>query len=467
MPAEPATLDPHALWRNPDYRRYSGSWFLITFSRRVEFVAIGAHLAAMYGISWSPFLFAIMGLVQALPVILLAIPGGHLADRYSRRNIMLLMFSLGVVSAIGLLAVALLQGPVWHLYLLLGIGAVGWALGGPSRQALLPQLVPTELFSNAVAWNSSVFYIASVTGPAVGGAIVWASGHLESWGSQAQASLGGTLGPVVSGLCRWMSQADGLVAAFALVLLCRVIAIVAICFIHTKPPVKTETSLSWESVVAGIRFVWSTKLILAAVTLDLFAVLLGGVTYLLPIYAQDILRVDALGLGCLQSADAIGAICMAMLLAHRPPLRRAGPTLFWAVAGFGGATILFGLSHWFWLSLLAMFLIGALDNISVVVRHTLVQMLTPDEMRGRVSAVNGVFITASNDLGGLESGLTAGLFGRMFGPALGPVISVVGGGIGTILVVLTIARIWPQLFKIGSLAAIRPESLDEPERQEL
>ena len=158
---------------------------------------------------------------------------------------------------------------------------------------------------------------------------------------------------------------------------------------------------------------------------------------------QDILHVGASGLGFLQSADAVGAVCMAVLLAHLPPLRRAGVTLLWAVAGFGVATIVFGLSQWFWLSLAMMFLVGALDNISVVVRHTLVQMLTPDEMRGRVSAVNSVFIVASNDLGGLESGLTAWLFG--------PVISVVGGGVGTILVVLAAMRLWPQILSIGSL----------------
>jgi MFS family permease len=205
--------------------------------------------------------------------------------------------------------------------------------------------------------------------------------------------------------------------------------------------------------VAGVRFVWNTKLILATITLDLFAVLLGGATYLLPIYAKDILQVGPSGLGLLRAADAVGAVGMAMAIAHLPPMRRAGITLLWAVAGYGVATIIFGLSQWFWLSMLMMFLIGALDNISVVVRHTLVQMLTPDEMRGRVSAVNNVFIVASNDLGGLESGLTAWLFT--------PVISVVGGGIGTILVVLGAMRLWPQILGIGSLTAIRQVPIAE------
>jgi MFS family permease len=434
MPAPPTTPDPYAPWRRPDYRRYAGSWFLITFSRRVEFFAVTIHLVRTFDPTQASFALGMMGLVQALPVMLLAIAGGHLADRFNRRTVMLLTFSLGIVSAAGLLAVALLHGDTWWIYLLLAIGAVGWALGNPARQALLPQLVPSELFSNSVAWNSTVFYVASVTGPVVGGAIVGASKGL------------------------------GLAAAFAVVMLCRLVALAGITLLHDQRTGQVEQSVSWESVAAGIRFVWRTKLILATITLDLFAVLLGGATYLLPIYAENILHVGPSALGLLLSADAIGAICMALLLAHRPPLRRAGPTLLGAVSGCGVATIVFGLSQWFWLSLLAMFLIGAMDNISVVVRHTLVQMLTPDEMRGRVSAVNGVFIVASNDLGGLESGLTAGLFGRMFGPALGPVISVVGGGVGMILVVLGAMRVWPQLLRIGSLDSIRPASPAVPDR---
>jgi hypothetical protein len=220
-------------------------------------------------------------------------------------------------------------------------------------------------------------------------------------------------------------------------------------------------SVSLQSLLAGIRFVGSQKVILAAISLDLFAVLLGGVTYLLPIFTRDVLQLEAheAAVGLFRSAEAIGAVTMAVLIAHAPPMRRAGRTLLWAVAGFGGATIVFGLSGSFWLSLAMMFLIGALDNVSVVVRHTLVQMLTPDAMRGRVSAVNGVFITASNDLGGFESGVTARLFG--------PVVSVVGGGIGTILVVLGAGDLFPQLRAVGSLRDIRPVELEQAEEQAL
>jgi MFS family permease len=425
MSDTPTKLDPYAPWRSRDYRRYALSWFAMTFSKQIETLAVAVYFVEIYKPADAPLALGLMALVQAMPVMLLAIAGGQLADRLDRRHVLMATLSLGTASSVGLLTVALLGGSVPWIYLFLGIGAVGQAMGSPSRAALLPQLVPAELFSNAVMWNSSVFYIASVTGPVVAGFIVAAS--------------------------------TSMAPAFALVVACRLLAVAAIGLMRYRQAERPAQSISWQSVLAGIRFVWSTKVILATITLDLFAVLLGGATYLLPIYAKDILHVGPTGLGFLRAADAVGAVCMAMTLAHLPPMRRAGSTLLWAVAGFGLATIIFGLSQWFWLSLMMMLLVGALDNISVVVRHTLVQMLTPDEMRGRVSAVNSVFIVASNDLGGLESGLTAWLFG--------PVISVVGGGIGAILVVLGVMRLWPQILRIGSLDSIRPvdvaESVDE------
>jgi MFS family permease len=431
MPAPAPPSDPYALWRNPNYCQYAGSWFLITFSRRIEFAVIGLYLTFLYDIKQASFAVGLVGLVQALPVILLAIPGGQLADRFDRHRVMTLSFTLGIVSSIGLLATVLFGGHILWFYVLLGIGSVGWAFGNPARQALLPQLVPAEIFSNAVAWNSSVFYIASVTGPITGGFLVAAF--------QTNTVTAKSLAP-----------------AFTLVLLCRIVAVTAIALIRLKPRPenRSEPPVSWESVMAGIRFVWRTKLILATITLDLFAVLFGGCVFLLPVFAKDILRVDARGVGVLMAADACGAICMAMILAHRPPMRRAGTALLLAVTGFGAATIVFGLSKWFWLSLAMVFLMGVFDNISVVVRHTLVQMLTPDKMRGRVSAVNGIFIVSSNDLGGLESGMVARFFG--------PVASVVSGGVGTILVVLGAICLWPQLLKLGSLDKIRPVAMDEP-----
>jgi MFS family permease len=423
MSDTPTKHDPYAPWRSRDYRRYAFSWFATTFSKQVETLAVAVYFVEIYKPTDAPLALGLMALVQAMPVMLLAIAGGQLADRLDRRHVVMATLSLGVAASAGLLTVALLGGSVPWIYLFLGIGAVGQALGSPSRAALLPQLVPSELFSNAVMWNSSVFYTASVTGPAIGGMILAMSGN------------------------------ENLAPAFAVVLACRLLAVAAITLMRYRQAERPAESISWQSVMAGIRFVWNTKVILATITLDLFAVLLGGATYLLPIYAKDILHVGPTGLGFLRAADAVGSVCMAMTLAHLPPMRRAGSTLLWAVAGFGLATIIFGLSDWYWLSLMMMLVVGALDNISVVVRHTLVQMLTPDEMRGRVSAVNSVFIVASNDLGGLESGLTAWLFG--------PVISVVGGGVGAIVVVLGVMRLWPQILRIGSLDSIRPVDVAE------
>lgn len=370
-----------------------------------------------------------MGLVQALPVILLAIAGGQLADRFDRRRVVMTMLGVGTLVSLGLVIASWSNASTSWFYLLLGLGAVGQALGGPARAALLPAIVAPQVFNNAMTWSTSVFHVSTMTGPIVGGVLV-------SWDPTATH-------------------------AFFVVAVCRLLSLMAIAVVHCRPLDRDAESVSLQSVLAGIRFVGSQKVILAAISLDLFAVLLGGVTYLLPIFTRDVLHLEAheAAVGLFRSAEAIGAVTMAVLITHVPPMRHAGQTLLWAVAGFGGATIVFGLSGSFWLSLAMMFLIGALDNVSVVVRHTLVQMLTPDSMRGRVSAVNGIFITASNDLGGFESGFTARLFG--------PVASVVGGGIGTILVVLGATCLFPQLRAVGSLRDIRPVELDQAEEEVL
>lgn len=281
--------------------------------------------------------------------------------------------------------------------------------------ALVPLIVSEEHFANAVTWNSSFFQVASMTGPAIGGFLV-------AW------SLG---------------------AAYLVDAACSMTFVILLSLLAVRPADRSGESMTLGSLGAGLRFVFSTKIILATITLDLFAVLLGGAVYLLPLFADDVLKVGGIGLGWLKAAPAFGAFAMAMVLAHVPPMKRAGRALLWAVAGFGAATIVFGFSRWYWLSLAMLFLTGAFDNVSVVVRHTLVQVLTPDAMRGRVSAVHNVFIGASNELGGFESGLTAKLFG--------PVVSVVGGGIGTLMVVLGVFWSWPQVKRFGSLGTLREE----------
>ena len=411
--------DPYAALRYPNYWLYSLGWVFSVIGQQVQSVAVGwevthRHHADMQHASLS---LGIVGGVQALPVMLLSIPAGHLADAFDRRRIIVFSTLLGAVFSAGLAAVSYLHWPIWWMYLLLGLNATALAVGWPARSALLPQIVPMDVFSNAATWNSSAFQVAALAGPAVGGLVV----NFTLWGAYA------------------IDAACGLTF----------VAFLLLIVLHPAPRDREPPTLS--SLAAGIRFVWRTKIVLATITLDLFAVLLGGATALLPVYATDILHVGAVGFGWLKAAPAIGAFVTAMVIAHAPPMKHAGRAMLLAVAGFGVATIVFGVSKWYWLSLLAFGLTGAFDNISVVVRHTLVQVLTPDAMRGRVSAVNNVFIGASNQLGELESGVAGWL--------LNPVWSVVAGGIGTILVVAAIAVVFPQVRRFGSLRDARP--LDE------
>jgi MFS family permease len=275
----------------------------------------------------------------------------------------------------------------------------------------VPQVVPPQLLANAVTWNSSGWQIAATIGPALGGLVI----------AQVQSAVG----------------------AYLLAALCSLMCVALVASIHPRNTARLREPLSLESMRAGMAFVWKTKPILATITLDLFAVLFGGATALLPVFAKDILQVGPTGLGWLQAAPSLGALLMALILAHRTPLRRSGRAMLGAVAGFGLATMVFGLSDDYLLSFIMLAVTGALDNISVVVRGTLVQVLTPEAMRGRVSAVNALFISSSNQLGAFESGITADWFG--------PVLSVVGGGIGTLLVVVTVMAIWPEVLRLGPL----------------
>jgi MFS family permease len=361
-----------------------------------------------------------VGLVQIVPVLLLALPAGHAADRYSRKHLLILAQGLMALSSAGLAMLSATRGPVPLFYGCLFLAGLAQSINRPARWSFLPQLVPGELLAGAVTWNTSAWQVASVAGPALGGL--------------------------------FLALTRGAREVYLFDLACCAAVIVLIGSIRARPAPRGVERVSFRSLLAGIDFVRRSEMILAALTLDLFAVLLGGAVALLPIYARDILRVGPTGLGWLRAAPSIGAVAMGLFLAHRPPMRRAGPTLLWAVAGFGAATIVFGLSRHLSLSFVMLLLTGALDNISVVVRGTLVQTLTPDAMRGRVSAVNSIFIGTSNELGGFESGATAQLFG--------PVASVVGGGIGTILVVLAVALRWPRVRRLGTLSEAAAEAAE-------
>ncbi|MBH8566158.1 MFS transporter [Nostoc sp. CENA67] len=400
--------DPLAALRFRDYRLFIIGRVLLFIGSQMQTVAIGWELYERTG---SAMALGGVGLAQVLPMIALTLIAGDVADRRDRKLIMLLSVILLSLCSTTLAVLSYTQGSVFLIYACLAFTGVARAFLKPASDALMWQLIPVNVFTNAATWNSSSFQLAAVIGPALGGFGI--------------ALLGSATGVYM-------------LAAIA-ALLCFSLTVA----IKEEKITRSSEPLSLKVLWAGARFVWQNQLILAAISLDMFAVLLGGAIALLPIFAKDILHVGPVELGYLQAAPSIGSLIMAVTLAYLPPLRKAGPALLWSVVGFGVVTIIFGLSRWFWLSLLMLALSGALDTISVVIRHTLVQIRTPDDLRGRVAAINSVFISASNELGGFESGLTAALFG--------PVISVVGGGIGTILVVIATAIIWPGIAKLGSL----------------
>ncbi|MBP5975032.1 MFS transporter [Brasilonema sp. CT11] len=408
LKTEAVKHDPFAALRFRDYRLFMIGRVLLFTGSQMQTVAIGWEL---YERTSSAMVLGGVGLAQVLPMIALTLVAGHVADRRARKHTTLLSIMLLVVCSLALAVVSYSKGAIVLVYTCLFFTGVARAFLKPASDALMWHLIPTTAFTNAATWNSTSFQLATVIGPSLGGFGI--------------AALGSATGVYV-------------LAAIASIL----------CFALIVPIREKNTTLSKEPIslkalAAGAEFVWQNQVILAAITLDMFAVLLGGAVALLPIFAKDILHVGPVELGYLQAAHSIGALIMAVLLAHLPPLRKAGPALLWSVVGFGVVTIIFGLSRLFWLSLLMLALSGALDSISVVIRHTLVQIRTPDYLRGRVAAINSVFISASNELGGFESGLTAALFG--------PVISVVGGGIGTIVVVMAVAAIWPGIRKLGAL----------------
>jgi MFS family permease len=406
----PERHDPYAALRYRDFRLVVAGRFVATLGEMMVSVAIGWEL---YQRTNSALALGFVGLTLVIPVLLLSLPAGHMADHYNRQRIVVLAQVLLLFASLSLAALSWTQGALPLVYGALFLIGVGGAFSGPAASTLIPQTVPPETFEKATTWSSSSWQLAAVIGPALGGAVIAITG-------------GATL--------VYLLDACGSVIYIVLILLIRARP--------ATPPAKRETTV--RSLAEGLRFLRGSQVLLAAITLDMFAVLLGGATTLLPIFAKDILHVGPVGLGWLRAAPSVGAAVMALALTHTPPFKRAGRTLLWAVIVFGLATIVFGLSQNFYLSLVALLVLGAADNISVVIRHSLLLLRTPDAMRGRIAAVNGIFISASNELGGFESGLVAWLFT--------PVISVVLGGVGTILVVLAVAYFTPEMRRLGALA---------------
>lgn len=376
-------------------------------------VAVGWQLYEKTG---STFALGLVGLVEVIPVVSLALPAGVAADRFPRRTVAIASHLTLAAAAAGLMALTLVGGPTWLNYVALFVSGVGMAFRGPSVGAMLPQLVPSRDFGNANAWFSSTYELASISGPAVAGFLI--------------------------------AAVSGAQLAFAFACLAHLGFVGVLLSLPKRPAAQTGQRQGLQDLLAGWRFVSTTKVFLAAITLDLFAVLLGGAVALLPVYAKDVLHVGPVGLGWLRAAPALGALSTALLQTRLPPWKRPGVVLLITVTGFGAATIVFGLSTTMWLSFVSLFLTGVFDNVSVVIRSTLEQSLTPDSMRGRVSAIHYVFIGMSNELGSFESGATAAMFG--------PVLSVVGGGLGTLAVVAFVAIAFPQLRKLPPLHQLQP-----------
>jgi len=375
---------------------------------QMQKVAIGWEI---YERTHSAVHLGYVGLVQYLPQLVLFVISGHVTDRYNRKFVLMAALGFNALAAIGLALNSSKGGSIFFLYACLLAAGTAKAFWMPARAAFLPRIVPMNIFSNAVTWNTTGFEIATMTGPALGGLMIA------------------------------MFQSATLV--YAVNAVAGITYVILISRVIYKHETQEQRPISLNSLSAGFQFVRKSNVVLSAMMLDMFGVMLGGATALMPIYAKDILHVGPTGLGWLMAAPAVGACTMAVLQAHHGPMKHAGRTVLLAVAGFGAATIVFGFSQLFWLSLGMLFLLGACDNISVVIRVTLVQVMTPDEMRGRVSALNALFIGTSNELGAAESGLVAGLFG--------PVFSVVSGGIGTIAVAAVIAYLSPQLRNYGRL----------------
>jgi MFS family permease len=412
--AQPNVSDSaYGVLKIPDFRLYLIARFIASLGQQMLTVAVDWEI---YERTNSKLALGMVGLTQMIPMFLFTLPAGHLADNFDRKRIIMGMTGVMAICSLGLALVSGLNGPVFWMYICLFIAGAARTFMWPASAAFLPQIISRKNFPRAVNWSSSTFHLSSVLGPTVCGVLIAAVGHAM-------------IIYLLNGL-----------AAFA--------CFVFYFFIRAQHEVLKKEKMSVNSFVTGFKFVYSNKIIFSTITLDLFAVLLGGATVLFPVYAKDILHVGVQGLGILRSALPVGSLVCAMMLAHLPPIQKAGRTLLWSVIGFGVATIVFGLSKDFWLSFVMLFICGATDNVSIVVRHTLVQMLTPDEKRGRVSAVNSLFIGTSNELGGFESGTVAHFFG--------PVFSVVSGGIGTIIVVLVVGWIWPEMRNYGRLDQIPP-----------
>ncbi|WP_317195515.1 MFS transporter [Rufibacter psychrotolerans] len=392
--------DPYAVLRIPEFRLFISARFCITLAMQIQAVVVGWQI---YDITKDPFSLGLIGLVEAIPSITVALYAGHVADIIPRKRIIITVLSVLLFCSVALLLYTLDIGKILHqfgtlpIYSVIFLSGIARGFMGPAVFSFMPQLLPDRKFyANAITWSSSTWQAASVAGPAIGG-LVYAFGGVS-------AAFGVDAALVLCALILY-----GLIAGRPLP-------------VSEGPKLKIK-----ESLQTGLKFVFGNQIILSALALDMFAVLFGGAVALLPVFASDILKIGPQGLGLLRSAPAIGSVTMAVFMAYRPITNNAGKKMLWAVAGFGACIIGFGLSNVFWLSFALLLMSGVLDSVSVIIRSTLIHTLTPEHMKGRVSSVNNIFVGSSNEIGSFESGLAAKL--------LGVVPSVVFGGTMTILIV--------------------------------
>jgi MFS family permease len=403
--------DPFAVLKVKEFLFFLNTRFFLTLAIQMQSVIVGWQV---YKITGDVLDLGLIGLAEAIPFIAVSLFSGHVADVVSRKKIIIIATSFLTVSTSALLyfsldtSTILLQHGTMPIFIVIGFTGIVRGFISASFPSFMSQLVSRDLYTNAATWNSTVWHVASIIGPAMAGFIC----------------------------------AVSFTAAYKVNIALIAISIFSFLFIKSKPlPKKEKAESLFESLSAGIKFVFKNQLILGALSLDLFAVLFGGAVAMLPAFADKILHVGAVELGFLRAAPALGAVVMALIIAYKPPTQNAGRNLFLSIAAFGAATILFGISENYYLSLFFLFLTGAFDNVSVVIRHSILQLATPDNMRGRVSAVNSIFIGSSNEIGAFESGVAA--------RSLGLKASVVFGGIMTILIVAATAKIAPKLRKLN------------------
>lgn len=411
MKSQKEKTDPYAALRIREFLLFLNTRFFLTLGIQMQSVIVGWQV---YEHTHDELSLGMIGLAEAIPFIIVSLFSGHVADTVSRKRIVLMATSLLLVSTSALLYFSMNNSAFIHAY---GIAPIFFVIGftgvvrgfiSAALPAFVTQLVPRSLYANSASWNSSVWHVAAVIGPPVGGFIC----------------------------------VIGFSAAYAVNLFCIALAIFSFAFIKSKPlPAREQKEGLRQSLSAGIKFVFNNQLVLGAISLDLFAVLFGGAIAVLPAYADKVLFADAAQLGFLRAAPAVGAVITAIMMAYRPPGKYAGRNLFLCVGGFGVATIMFAYTTNFYLAFFFLFLAGAFDNVSVVIRHTILQLSTPDNMRGRVSAVNSIFIGSSNEIGAFESGLAARLMGLE--------ASVAFGGIMTVIIVSITARFAPRLRKLN------------------